>query len=379
MIANQPSRLLLGTMLCVMMCTGCASLTGDTSKGKKKESSWPWTKKKEYQIPQSVNVTWTHDIFTAEGKPPTRGFGGRLYFYNEKSQAIPVEGELTVYGFDDTNRNHDGMSIESADKRFRFTSEQFTTHFSESQLGASYSVWIPWDAAPGYKKKIMLVPTFKTKEGRVIRGNAATVLLPGPPSEEEQLVIHASAKKAVGTNNFANPAAMQTQPRTTTIPMPGRSLNAQPRFSQEQAAAYIEQMNRSEFAGALSNGMGQISNGVYRPSIDEAVHPAGNFAPPTGQGTTSQSSTQNAINEPISKIQTFTVPATSVATPLPGFAMANGLIMPPPTPIAGAPFANSSTPGFAQGLTSAPGVHSSLNPLQAPASSVVPSSSFPSR
>jgi hypothetical protein len=110
-------------VLCCILtlaCTGCSSLTTAKSKSGKKDSSWSFFKKKPYQSPQSINVTWTYDIYTKEGKPPTRGFGGRLYFYNEKSQAIPVEGELTVYGFDDTERSHDGASIESADKRFRF-------------------------------------------------------------------------------------------------------------------------------------------------------------------------------------------------------------------------------------------------------------------
>jgi hypothetical protein len=368
MNAMHKNILLLAALVAALPTLGCASFTGDT-KGKKKDSSWSFFKKKEYQTPQSINATWTHDIFTAEEKPPTRGFGGRIYFYNERSQAIPVDGELTVYGFYDTHRNHDGMSIESADKRFRFTPEQFTTHFSESQLGASYSIWIPWDPAPGYKKKIMLIPTFKTKEGRVIRGNAATLLLPGPPSEEEQVVIQASAQKALGANRAASPAAMQTQPKTTTIPIPVRSLKSQPHFSPEQAAAYIEQVNRGELAGVLSNG-------VHIPSAGEAVQSASSFAPVTGQVGTSGSQTQSTVGDPTNSIQTKTVPATSVATPLPGFAMPNGLTLNVKEPIAGTPYANSSTPGFAPGFAPAPGAHSSPNLPPAPASSVVPSSSY---
>jgi hypothetical protein len=343
-------------------------------------------KKKEYQLPQSINVTWTYDIFTAEGKPPTRGFGGRLYFYNEKSQAIPVEGELTVYGFDDTHRSHDGLSVEAADKRFRFTAEQFTTHFSESQLGASYSVWIPWDVSPGYKKKIMLVPTFKTKDGRVIRGNAATVLLPGPPSEEEQVVIQASAKKGSGdASKSVTPATYQPQPKTTTIPMPSRSLNTQPRFTPEQAAAYMEQIQRGEFQGVASNSMGQVSNGVHHSTLNEGVLPAGNFVPTAEQAIPMASPTSSDASQPVNRMQTITVPASSVATPLPGFAMANASMLNTKAPISGtqmisAPQAANSLPqGLTPGLIPSPAVHSSPNLLQAPASSAAPSSSYPSR
>ena len=284
MTTTHLSRLVLGSMLCVVMCAGCASLTGDTTKGKKKESSWPWAKKKEYQIPQSVNVTWSHDIFTAEGKPPTRGFGGRLYFYNEKSQAIPVEGELTVFGFDDTHRDHSGMSVESADKRFKFTAEQFTQHFSESQLGASYSIWIPWDAAPGEAKKIMLIPTFRTKEGRLIKGKPASLLLPGPPgSDGFDEVIQASAKRPAGNGARSNAsssippsgATSGTTPRTTTLQMP-RHLQGRPQVPPERAAAMLQQALEANLSQQQASASAAHT---IRPPEETAVMPAAAFVP----------------------------------------------------------------------------------------------------
>ncbi len=89
---------------------------------------------------------WTEDTLVQPGKTVTRGFGGRIYFYNEKSQAIPVEGELIVYGYDDSSAAsaHSLTSNVEATKKFAFTPEQFTQHFSQSDLGASYSIWIPW-------------------------------------------------------------------------------------------------------------------------------------------------------------------------------------------------------------------------------------------
>ncbi len=135
---------MLAGIACLLL-SGCASLTGgDKAKNKpKKDSSWFSWKKKEYQTPHSMAVIWSEDVLTVPGKPPTRGFGGRIYFYNEKSQAIPVEGELMVYGYDESAVKPASTAAPAADKRFRFTSEQFTQHFSESELGASYSIWIP--------------------------------------------------------------------------------------------------------------------------------------------------------------------------------------------------------------------------------------------
>ena len=83
------------------------------------------------------------------GRTPTRGFGGRVLFYDEKSRPVPVEGSLMVHGFDDSSEDP-----EEGVNRFAFTSEQFTRHFSQSDLGASYSIWIPWDAIGGDQKRV---------------------------------------------------------------------------------------------------------------------------------------------------------------------------------------------------------------------------------
>ncbi len=100
-------RTFIATVCLLGIFSGCASLTEPSSakKGKKKES-WSWFKKKEYQEPKSLVAIWTEDTFAQPGKPMTRGFGGRLYFYNEKSQAIPVDGELIVYGYEEDLRSH---------------------------------------------------------------------------------------------------------------------------------------------------------------------------------------------------------------------------------------------------------------------------------
>ena len=166
-----------------LMFSGCSMFNTDSRSVHSRTAKW-WSWKKEYQVPQSMVAIWSEDILVTPGKPPTRGFGGRLYFYNDRSQAIPVDGELAVYGFDDTAK-HDINGVRTeADKRFRFTAEQFKTHFSESELGASYSVWIPWDVAGGPQREIMLLPTFVLANGRVVRGESSKVVLSGIRASE---------------------------------------------------------------------------------------------------------------------------------------------------------------------------------------------------
>ncbi len=55
-----------------------------------------------YPNPVKIAATWTPDTLIQTGRTPTRGFGGRVFFYDERSRPVPVEGTLTVHGFDDS-------------------------------------------------------------------------------------------------------------------------------------------------------------------------------------------------------------------------------------------------------------------------------------
>ncbi|QDV46292.1 hypothetical protein Enr13x_62010 [Stieleria neptunia] len=145
----------------------------------------PWSKSEDepptpYPGPVKMATTWSPDVLVQTGKTPTRGFGGRLFFFDEKTKAVPVEGTLTVHGFEIGTDGNDSQV-----KPFKFTPEQFTKHFSQSDFGASYSIWIPWDAAGGEEKRISLVPTFQTTEGKIVQGSPTKVILPGRKPHHE--------------------------------------------------------------------------------------------------------------------------------------------------------------------------------------------------
>jgi len=412
-VAQSSSRWLVFLAMCCVAVSGCASMT-DKGKGKTKEDSkWSLFKKKEYQIPQSMNVTWVHDIISVPGKPPTRGFGGRIYFYNEKSQTIPVDGEVMVYGFDDTYESHEGVGMDQADKRYRFTPEQFTTHFSEGDLGASYSIWVPWDAAPGAKKKVMLIPTFKSKDGKVIRGNAATLLLPGWSEEEAAgKVIQAGATQAnknqqgvqlasatglpiqSGANVLGQTNAMgadalgQERPKTTTIQMPARAAaRVQPLLTPEQATQLLEQARSANFDPATLQqfgvqppaGAGGVSTGVV-PAMGNATGVSGAQGMPVGMNNQDMSM-QRAMNSGSTPL--FHVPSAGMSPSLlPG--MPNQLsVMPNATmsnTTSGAGTSFGQQGQIQAGIGMQPQqVHSGLNQHQVQASSNAPSTSYPLR
>ena len=206
----------------IVSCVGCASTLSDRNKSKPASlfERMPWANKDKgddqepYPNPVKMAATWSPDTLMQSGRMPTRGFGGRLFFYDEKSRTVPVDGTLVVHGFDEEAANPaEGV------KRFEFTPEQFTKHFSNSDLGASYSIWIPWDAVGGERKRISLVASFKTAEGKPVQGSPAMVMLPGaePSSDADRF----ARKLAPEYKRYKDALASNKAPRsgltTTTI------------------------------------------------------------------------------------------------------------------------------------------------------------------
>lgn len=345
----------LVSLLAFVTNLGCASLTSNTeTKGKKKDKSWFSFSKKEYQVPQSMTVTWAYDVYTIPGKIPTRGFGGRFYFYNEKSQAISVDGDLMVYGFDDTHGVSDYSNLGTAAKRFKFTSEQLTNHFDEGQLGASYSVWVPWDAAPGDQKKIMLIPTFIAKDGRIVRGNPATLLLPGriPDSTETQptkiLQVSGSrtqtATQAVATSQDSS---SYTHPNITTINLPRKSS---PQSAQPVPPELLETFDRLQQEHRLE--LEKRAAEIPASTISQSIHLT---SPPSGLQV------HPLIAPPPNKINLGLSSSRAPLSPMPSASGPEQLLPQPTVP----------TPTLPQ-----PQSHLQPSPLQVPAATFVPPASY---
>jgi len=160
--------------------SGCKSMTDWTDK-------LPWSSQdpkvveSAYQTPARMATIWVPDVMALPNGEAKRGFGGRFFFYNPMNKAIPVEGQLVVYAYDDTDKS---QTTQTPTRKYVFTPEQFTTHFSESRLGASYSIWISWDAVGGEERAISLMPVFTTTSGHVLMGQQAMNVLPGKKVKE---------------------------------------------------------------------------------------------------------------------------------------------------------------------------------------------------
>jgi hypothetical protein len=165
----------------------------------------PKLQESKYPTPIKIAIIWSPAVLNQVGESSTRGFGGRIYFYDAKNRPVPVEGQLVVYAYNDDQPGNENRPPE---RKFAFTPEQFTTHYSPTELGASYSIWIPWDRIGSSQAQISLIPIFTASSGQLVIGETSHNLLPGPsapPSETQYNRMMLPPSPVVR----ADPAALQ--------------------------------------------------------------------------------------------------------------------------------------------------------------------------
>jgi hypothetical protein len=136
------------------------------------------------QLPARMAVIWKETcIVTHLGQKPTRGFGARVYLYNEKNEPIRADGELIVYAFDDTGRElGDGARV--PDRKYVFRQSELQQHFGETDIGPSYSFWVPWDQGGTALTTVALLPVFKPVNGPLVQAGQSIAVLPGSDTSD---------------------------------------------------------------------------------------------------------------------------------------------------------------------------------------------------
>jgi hypothetical protein len=166
------------TIAIVSLQCGCTALTNDKPMKNPFKRLLQTESETESDIQPNVNkmaVIWKDTTYSG-GAKSVRGFGGRVFFYDEHNEPVKADGEFVVYGFDDSENPEQGNK---ADRKYVFEREKLEQHFSESEMGPSYSFWIPWEKTGGERKTITLIPVFKTHDGRVVKSGQSIQTLPG--------------------------------------------------------------------------------------------------------------------------------------------------------------------------------------------------------
>lgn len=225
-------------MLLTFAASGCGSLKAPSMSVSK--VMWWKAEKPEPQVPARLVSTWTDTTLNVPGRKSKRGFGGRIMFFSRAgNEPVRVDGQLVVYAYDESAGD---PSSAAPTRRYVFPPDQFARHQSESTLGPSYSVWLPWDEVGGPLKNVSLIARFEPRGGPLIVGDQTSHLLPGQQLAEEKS-LPASSSEPVQLTTFQESAAsveelresLQAIPQggkkemqTTSIRMPSRFNEGRP-------------------------------------------------------------------------------------------------------------------------------------------------------
>jgi hypothetical protein len=261
----------------LIYATGCSSF--DLKKG----IPWGAGLNGEFSPPMKVMPVWTDTVMYHSGKAPVRGFGGRMFFHKEENgDPVKVKGTLEVYAFDEAGR---APNDSRPTRKYVFTPEQFQKHYSKSDIGHSYSVFIPWDEHGGDQKRITLITRFVPDSSPLVISQPSQQSLPGKPVMElaQQPPVPTRAFGAPGQAPLQPPAVWQQQ-QVAPAAQPGMPAQGMP----VQQASYQQPMAQEPTLAAPPAEAPQMTT-VTIPVRGQAlgVMPRSHFAPgvPTANGS----------------------------------------------------------------------------------------------
>lgn len=214
-----PRRCLTWIALFPLLLTaaGCATL------------DWPWSKDRVLQAtPRNPAVQilclWQSSTGRDPDGLPCRGFAGQIIFLSARGVApVAVKGDVRIYVFDDQ-----GSLEERAEPRmWDFDSGAWSMHLTNSSLGPTYSVFIPYTKAGAEQVSCTLRLRLTPEDGAVLFSETAKVILPGKKVVDtiEQATVDSSRipgrnvwlSDSNGVMTSGNDAAKSL--RKTTIPL----------------------------------------------------------------------------------------------------------------------------------------------------------------
>jgi len=224
MFMRLASTLLWVGSILLSPMVGCAPLNVP------KAITWPGQANKP-QTPLRTTAFWTDSVLNQGGLPGVSGFGARVLFYGTDDETpIMVDGSLTVYGYDDT----DGHEHSTPARKFVFPAEYLEKHYSKSDLGHSYSIWIPWQDASGPQRQISLILRFESRKGgAIVISEMSRHVLPGfkesdadHPDGAQSTTAPSRIESTVRQSSHETEVVEEQPPKekmsTTTITLPPR-------------------------------------------------------------------------------------------------------------------------------------------------------------
>jgi len=269
-------------MFGILMLAGCHLRDGERNWLGRKEAPETF----DGETPKKLVAIWSSSVINELGQKATRGLGGRIYFYNDEHKPIKVDGDLIVYVYDDSAP--EGKKRKEATRKFKFSHEELASRLSMTQIGPSYSLWIPWDEVGGDKTYLSMIPVFTDAKGQLVIGQQARHLLPGrePTRLARRDESRPSSNPAVSTAAFNAPSDMQPHVAHTSAASQARKLSIRstriqlPKSVQRRLSMPLPKKDKSRLkkpTAAVSTGQPKPSESEAANEVTTAAHPL----PPT--------------------------------------------------------------------------------------------------
>jgi hypothetical protein len=156
----------------------------------------------------SVVASWEPAM--SNGENPMRGFGGRVYFYDQdQTRPVKIDGTVIVYIFDEDGR---APGNSKPDEGHHFDEKTLKGIYSKSKIGHSYNLWVPLDEAGPEQpaRKVSLIVRYIPKHGASQVSSQATVYLPGKRDEKFEHFVTKAERQQVQQASALRPSYDRT-------------------------------------------------------------------------------------------------------------------------------------------------------------------------
>jgi len=121
-------------------------------------------------------VPFWEPVIRQQNSETKHGYAARVFFYDKtQSKPLKMDGALEVYCFAEQGKIADNKPT----KIVTFRPEDTDKFYSKSELGHSYTIWIPWDETDSAADKVSLIVKFRAKDGDTLMSRQATLDGPG--------------------------------------------------------------------------------------------------------------------------------------------------------------------------------------------------------
>ena len=141
---------------------------------------------------------------------PSRGFAGQVLFFTPgHPQSVKVDGDICIYVFDDFgNEQERAKPIH----QFTFDAGSWNTFVRESDLGASYQLFVPYTRPGQWQASCSVRVRYTPRDGgNPVYSKMATVALPGRPRKATQ------QKSQPEGNSVSSPVGAPAQTESASV------------------------------------------------------------------------------------------------------------------------------------------------------------------